>query len=51
MSLEVLGEVKKKNLISILSQVNKNLDQEWRSIISSTPLFKMLKTSSNKTSQ
>jgi hypothetical protein len=26
-------------------------DQEWRSIILSTSLFKMLKTSSNKTSQ
>jgi hypothetical protein len=31
------------------SGINKNLDQEWHSIISSTPLFKMLKTSSNKT--
>jgi hypothetical protein len=40
-----------KKLISILSGINKNLDQEWHSIISSTSLFKMLKTSSNKTSQ
>jgi hypothetical protein len=29
-----------KKLISILSWINKNLDQEWHSIISSTPLFK-----------
>jgi hypothetical protein len=40
-----------KKLISILFGINKNLDQELHSIISSTPLFKMLKTSSNKTSQ